>query len=76
MLTSSDLAGVFDNVANGGRLTSADGTTSFQVNYGAGSPYGANNLVLSDPEAVPEPMSLVLLVGGAAALALVRYRKR
>jgi len=76
LLTSSDLAGVFDNVANGARLTSADGTTSFQVNYGTGSPYGANNLVLSDPEPVPEPTSIILLAGGALALTLLRVRRR
>jgi hypothetical protein len=76
LLTSSDLAGVFDNVANGARLTSADGTTSFQVNYGVGSPYGANNLVLSDPQGVPEPASAILFAGGALALTLFRLRRR
>jgi hypothetical protein len=77
LLTSKDvLSGVFDNVANGARLTTADGLASFQVNYGAGSPYGANNLVLSDPHAVPEPASLVLFGGGVLALAFARFRRR
>ena len=63
LLSSKDVvSGAFDNVANGARLTTADGLALFQVNYGAGSSYGANNLVLSDPRAVPEPASLLLFV--------------
>jgi hypothetical protein len=77
LLTSNSLlTGVFDNIASGARLTTADGLASFQVNYGAGSKYGANNLVLSDPRAVPEPASIVLLAGGALALSLFRARRR
>ena len=46
LLTSQTaLTGTFNNVANGARLTTADGLASFQVNYGPGSSYGANNLV-------------------------------
>jgi len=67
---------MFANVANGARLTTADGLASFKVNYGDGSPYGADNVVLSDPLVVPEPASLVLFVGGATGLGLVRLRKR
>ena len=77
LLTSKDvLSGAFDNVANGSRLTTADGLASFQVNYGAGSPYGANNVVLSDPQAVPEPAGLVLFAGGALALGFARFCRR
>jgi hypothetical protein len=78
LLTSNSLlSGAFDNVANGARLVSADGTASFQVNYGAGSPFGADNLVLSDPiRIIPEPASLMLFAGGAAILGLVRFRRR
>ncbi len=76
LTANSLLSGVFANIANGARLTTADGTASFQVNYGAGSLYGANNLVLSDPRIVPEPESLVFLVGGAAGLAFSRLRRR
>lgn len=45
----SALSGVFSNIADGQRLETSDGGASFIVNYGAGSPYGADNLVLSDP---------------------------
>jgi PEP-CTERM motif-containing protein len=77
LLTSKDiLSGAFDNVANGARLTTADGLASFQVNYGTGSSYGANNLVLSDPQAVPEPASLMLLAGGAVIFGCARFHKR
>jgi hypothetical protein len=76
LLTSSSLTGAFDNIANGARLTTSDGLASFQVNYGPGSPYGANNLVLSDPRVVPEPASLVLFAGGAMIVGLFRYRRR
>ena len=64
------LSGVFSNVANGARLETFDGLASFQVNYGAGSPFGENNVVLSNAIAVPEPASMVLLaIGGALVLA-------
>ena len=76
LLTSTDLTGAFDNIANGARLTTGDGLASFRVNYGVGSPYGANNLVLSDPRAVPEPASLVLFAGGASVLGIFRFRRR
>jgi hypothetical protein len=76
LFTSDGLSGAFYNIVNGGRLTTSDHKASFQVNYGPGSSYGANNFVLSDPQIVPEPTSLVLFAGGAAVLALVRVRKR
>ncbi len=57
------LTGSFDDVPDGGRLTTADGLGSFQVNYGSG-PY-TNEIVLSDFEQVPEPAT-----GGLAVMAL------
>ena len=58
LLTSGDvISGAFTNVANGERLVTADGTASFQVNYGPGSLFDPDNLVLSEPEIVPEPGS-------------------
>ena len=46
-------SGMFANVANGQRLYSTDRSVSFEVNYGEGSPYGANNLVLSSAVIIP-----------------------
>ncbi|MCA9235455.1 MAG: hypothetical protein KDA44_08275 [Planctomycetales bacterium] len=48
-LTAID--GVFDNVANGERLATADGIGSFLVNYGADSQFGEFSVVLSDFQA-------------------------
>ncbi|HEY2342214.1 MAG TPA: hypothetical protein VGH90_04245, partial [Chthoniobacteraceae bacterium] len=66
------LAGAFANVVNGARVSTADGS-SFQVNYGAGSSFGADNVVLSNFVA-PEPTSASLLAGGV--LALLGRRRR
>ena len=77
LLTSNSLLdGFFNNIANGARLTTSDGLASFQVNYGIGSKYGANNLVLSDPQIVPEPASLVFFASGAVVLGIFRFRRR
>jgi hypothetical protein len=76
ILSSTDLSGAFDNVANGGRLITADGTVSFQVNYGPNSEFDVDDVVLSDPEAVPEPASVILLAGGAISLGLLQLRRR
>ncbi|HEY6565202.1 MAG TPA: hypothetical protein VIY86_11930, partial [Pirellulaceae bacterium] len=44
-----NLVGAFSNVANGGRVNlTSGGTGSFRVNYGAGSPFGVNSIVVSD----------------------------
>jgi hypothetical protein len=49
ILNAASLSGAFQNVANGGRLNIAGGGTgSFQVNYGAGSPFDLTTVVLSD----------------------------
>jgi hypothetical protein len=81
LTANGSLSGAFQNVANGERLETFDGTASFQVNYGAGSPFGAQNLVLSDPMAitaaerlsiVPEPVSTMLFGVGVLLLFLVR----
>ena len=77
LLTSGDvISGAFANVANGERLVTDDGTTSFQVNYGLGSLFDPDDLVLSDPEAVPEPGSVVLLAMGGALIGSVWFRRR
>ncbi len=46
--TLNSVSGAFTNVASGDRLTTADGLGSFVVNYGLASPFGFNNVVLSD----------------------------
>jgi len=49
ILTAGSLGGTFANVANGARLNiSTGGTGSFQVNYGPGSPFNPNHVVLSN----------------------------
>jgi hypothetical protein len=68
------LTGVFSNVASGGRILAGSGPSSFQVNYGPGSAFGSNNVVLSNFTAVPEPGTLVLV--GAAALTGLNVRRR
>jgi hypothetical protein len=56
VLTAPDgIAGAFSNVANGQRLTTTDGNGSFQVNYGLGSAFDPNQIVLSSFAAVPLP---------------------
>jgi len=63
--------GEFLNVSDGGRLMTTDGYGSFQVNYGSG-PY-ANEVVLSDFQAVPEPASFALLAMGSFLLGTRRH---
>ncbi len=46
--TLNSVSGAFTNVASGDRLTTAEGLGSFVVNYGLESPFGFNNVVLSD----------------------------
>ena len=48
MMSADALLGRFDNVGNGERLLTTDRRGSFQVNYGFGSAYNDNELILSD----------------------------
>ena len=66
---------MFDNVAPGERLTTADNRGSFIVNYGGTSPFGDNAVVLSDFRAIPEPATFALLAAGVP-LVLRRLRRR
>jgi hypothetical protein len=71
ILTSTQtLGGTFANVANGMRLETDDGFGSFQVNYGAGSAFAPNSVVLSNfaNVSIPEPGSMALLAAGAMLL--------
>lgn len=71
------LSGSFLNVTDGGRLETADGFGSFQVNYGDSA--APNSVVLSNfvdgGGSVPEPATLALLLAGAGCLALLRRRR-
>jgi hypothetical protein len=60
VLTSNGLTGAFANVANGARVMTNDHLASFQVNYGPGSAFGVNAVVLSNFSAVPEPSTWAL----------------
>ncbi len=46
--SAGGIVGVFDNVTTGQRLDTLDGGGSFQVHYGFGSAFAANEIVLSD----------------------------
>jgi hypothetical protein len=47
VLSAGSLVGVFGNVANGQRLTTADGLGSFVVRYGPGSPFNPNLVIVT-----------------------------
>lgn len=47
ILISNGLSGAFDNAASGQRVMLADGSGSFLVNYGPGSSFNPNQVVLS-----------------------------
>jgi hypothetical protein len=47
ILTSSSLSGAFTNVASGARIDTLEGTGSFLVHFGEGSPFDPNHVVLS-----------------------------
>jgi hypothetical protein len=70
------LTGAFANAANGQRLVTADGFSSFLVNYGAGSTYAANSLVLSNFVAVPEPSTWALMAAGGLLVTWQTLRRR
>ena len=48
VLTSTQLSGVFVNVANGGRLNNASGTAGLTIHYGEGSLYDPTSIVFTD----------------------------
>lgn len=48
ILNATTLNGFFNNIFSGQRLTTTDGLGSFVVNYGVGSAFPSNQIVLSD----------------------------
>ncbi len=67
------LSGAFLDAANGGRLVDTNGTGSFLVNYGSGA--YANEIVLTNFQAVPEPATLALLAIACAEMLLLKRRR-
>ena len=67
--SNATLAGEFSNAADGARLATANSTGSFQVNYSAASPFGANAVVLSNytSPSAPEITSATRLTSKAGA---------
>ena len=51
VFAATNVIALFDNVSNGQRLTTIDGSGSFILNYGLGSPFASNQIVLSEFEA-------------------------
>lgn len=51
VLAANSLFGFFDNIGNGQRLDTTDGRGSFVVNYGIGSAFDEDRIVLSDFQA-------------------------
>ena len=76
LISSTSLSGSFLNAPSGSRLWTADGLGSFVVNYGPGSPYGVNDVVLTSFAPVPEPATWVLLAGGVGFVGLLVRRRR
>jgi hypothetical protein len=48
MGVASAISGAFSNAPNGSRLATADHLGSFIIHYGAGSPFNADNIMLTD----------------------------
>ena len=74
LTAASGLFGTFANVANGQRLATSDGRGSFLVNYGPGSTFNPNHIVLSafQTAALPGDFNLD---GKVDAADYVKWRK-
>ena len=75
IMTAGTLSGVFSNIKPGDRIFNANMNSSFVVNYGSGSDFGANSVVFSSFEftPIPEPSTFALLLTG---LGLIMWQSR
>lgn len=74
LIQAGTLTGTFADIANGDRILTSDGFGSFQVNYGSGSAFAANHVVLSGYQAIPEPSMAAAVAAFCLAMALRRRR--
>jgi hypothetical protein len=76
VVTATNLTGAFTNVANGQRLFTSDGLGSFQINYGPGSAFALNSVVLTNFVPIPEPSTYALLGLGLLVVLVASRRRR
>lgn len=75
LTSTSAITGLFANISPGQRLASQDLFASFIVNYGAGSAFGSDKVVLSSfLNLTPEPSRAMLIVMGMTSLMMRRRR--
>jgi autotransporter-associated beta strand protein len=74
VFSADHVTGAFDNVSDGDRVATSDGSGSFLANYQTVG--GATQLVLSDFQAIPEPTMLMPVMLGALGLWAGRRRRR
>jgi hypothetical protein len=67
----SSLAGTFSNVANGGDITA--GANTYMIDYTDGASAGTITAIV---QAVPEPQTWALLLGGLSVLALLNFKRK
>ncbi|MBL9146924.1 MAG: hypothetical protein JNM99_24790 [Verrucomicrobiaceae bacterium] len=75
LTSTSAISGLFANISPGQRLVSQDLLGSFIVNYGAGSAFGSNQVVLSSfINLTPEPSRAMLMIMGMTGVLMRRKR--
>lgn len=73
LIEAGTLSGNFANVGNGERLFTADGSGSFLINYGSGSAFIPNHVILTDFMPIPEPGTVPLFLA-AVLMGWLRMR--
>ncbi len=76
LVEAFSLSGTFENIENGERLMTSDGFGSFVVNFGTGSAYNPNQVVISNYLAIPEASAAGLAIGSLLAGLFLRGRLR